>query len=110
MRRPDAPVQPGNAAIERFDMVESRRTGVVDEATAAARQLVAIALIQPALAQVHDSGFATGPFQPGAAERRLRPMLDSILAERIAATPAFPLVDRVRDALLSRGQRLEVTA
>ncbi len=63
----------------------------------AATRLVSSALVQPALASMHDSPLrpATGPFAPSTVEKRFSPMLDEHFADRITKAGKFNLIDRV---------------
>jgi len=70
------------------------------QAEQAAQQLVATAFIRPMLEELGRATFASDQFKPGAGEKRMRPLLDAEIADRIAAAPSFPLVDAVRDRLL----------
>ena len=62
-------------------------------------QLVSWALIVPVLSSLRQSPFATGPFAPGAAERRFGPLLDWHIADRITEAANFPLIDAMVDRL-----------
>jgi len=63
----------------------------------AAKTLVTEGLVKPVFASLRDGGFAAGPFAAGTGERRFRPMLDGILAERVVESSNFALVDRAAD-------------
>jgi len=81
-----------------------------EEAMTAAQQLVATAFIRPILAELGEANFASDRFQPGAGEKRMRPLLDAEIGDRIASSPGFPLVEAVRDRLLGRERSVEVFA
>lgn len=66
-------------------------------ATEAARTLVREAFVRPVFEELHKGSLAAGPFRPGTAERRFRPMLDGMLADRIVERSDFPLVRVIED-------------
>ncbi|TVQ59737.1 MAG: hypothetical protein EA379_10070 [Phycisphaerales bacterium] len=66
----------------------------------AAEEFVAMAMIQPVLAQLRETNAAASPFAPGDAERRFGFLLDGEYARRIAKAQDFPLVDAVARDLL----------
>jgi hypothetical protein len=76
-----------------------------EQAREAAQQMVASAFIMPVLAELRESSFLTGPFAPGAAERRFGPLLDQHVADRITASDRFPLIDQITDHLLTAEAR-----
>jgi hypothetical protein len=63
----------------------------------ASKTLVTEGLVKPVFASLRDGGFAAGPFAPGTAEKRFRPMLDAILADKVVEGSNFALVDRAAD-------------
>jgi len=63
----------------------------------AAKTLVTEGLVKPVFASLRDGGFAAGPFAPGTGEKRFRPMLDAILADKVVEGSNFPVVDRAAD-------------
>jgi hypothetical protein len=63
----------------------------------AARTLVAEGLVKPIFAQMREGEMAGAMFKPGVAEKRFRPMLDGMLADRVVATKDFPVVGAVAD-------------
>ncbi len=65
-----------------------------------AEQLVATTFIVPILQQLRDSSMAEGPFGPGAYEKRLGPMLDAQIADRIVSAQRLLIVEAVRDRML----------
>lgn len=71
-----------------------------DNVRAIAQQLVAAALVQPALASMREGSDAAAPFQPTAAEKRFGPMLDAMLAERIVGASNFELPRVIEQRLL----------
>lgn len=95
--------RPGDVPITFGDSL--RRAGVEptaqERAHATARELVAIALVQPTLKALRESNQAAPPFAPGDAERRFGSMLDAEHAQRIVNSANFPLVAAVRDRLLA---------
>ncbi len=60
-----------------------------------AERLVAVVLVQPILKQVRESNQAAPPFQPTRGEQQFQSMLDAKLAQEIAQSARFPLVDRL---------------
>ena len=75
----------------------------------AAEEFVAIALVQPILAQMRESEGAWGPFAPGDAEKRFAPLLDAEIAQRIVKKEGWGLVESI-EAQLSKGQYVEASA
>lgn len=65
----------------------------------AAEKLVAVAFVQPVLAKMRESGSAAAPFQPNAAEKSFRGMMDSALAQKMVKSSRWSLVDRIADKL-----------
>lgn len=66
-----------------------------DPARDAAEQLVAVALVQPILAELRDSDTSAPPFAPTQGERQFRALMDAELAQRVVKAARFPLVDRL---------------
>ncbi|HWB20958.1 MAG TPA: hypothetical protein VG711_11705 [Phycisphaerales bacterium] len=60
-----------------------------------ASKLVSSAFLLPLLQEVRDSTMAVGPFAPGIAEKRFGPMLDQRIADAVASSPNFPLVNAI---------------
>lgn len=90
-------------AGERFKPVSE------DEATRIARDLVAVALVQPLLKEWREAEQSPPPFGPGPAEKQFRAMQDANLAQELTRAQRFPLVERLtRD--LRRGVSAGVTA
>lgn len=73
---------------------------VEERARDAATRFVGTAFIQPMLAQLRESPFATGPFAPTDVEKRFGPMHDAMISDRLAQATNFPLADAVADHLL----------
>lgn len=63
----------------------------------AARTLVAEGFVKPVFAKLRDGEMAADMFKPGAAEKRFRPLLDGMLADRVVASKDFPVVEVVAD-------------
>ncbi|MGA1223913.1 MAG: hypothetical protein ACO31E_05010 [Phycisphaerales bacterium] len=63
----------------------------------AAKTLVGEGLVKPVFESMREGGCAAGPFAPGTAERRFRPMFDAILADRLVEGSNFELVERTAD-------------
>lgn len=67
-----------------------------------AQQFVAIAFVQPILAQLRQTNSAAPPFAPSAAERQFQSLFDGQIAQQIVRASHFPLVDRIASDLLKR--------
>lgn len=72
----------------------------VARAQKGAEQLVAATFIIPILQQLRDTNMAAEPFGPGMYEKRLGPMLDAQIADRIVSAQRLPIVDAIRDNML----------
>lgn len=81
-----------------------------ERATQGARDLVSVALVQPALKAFRQSNGASGPFAPNQAERTFRGMMDASFAQRLVQGGRWPLVDRVARSLLRQGQEVPAAA
>lgn len=72
------------------------------------QQFVSGAFLQPLLKQMQDDPFRSDLMHGGFAEDSFQQQLNTIIADRIAATPRFPIVDALHDyimnAYISRGQ------
>lgn len=68
----------------------------------AAQELVAVALVQPLLAQLRDADAAAEPFAMTPAQRQFRALLDASVALEIVRAARWPLVDRVAEQLAGR--------
>ena len=62
-------------------------------------QLVSSSLVLPTLATLRESTMSTGPFAPGAAERRFGPLLDQHIADQVTQGANFPLVRAIVNKL-----------
>jgi hypothetical protein len=71
-----------------------------ERAQRGAEQLVAATFIVPILQQLRESSTAEAPFGPGMYEKRLGPMLDAQIADRIVSAQRLPIVEAVRDRML----------
>lgn len=60
-----------------------------------AETFVAVALVQPILAQARESGWAAPPFEPSQAEKQFGALMDAHVAREITRAARFPLVDRL---------------
>jgi hypothetical protein len=92
---------------------EARRGDARGLALEAARTLVSEGFVKPVFAQLRDGSMAAGPFQPGVAERRFRPLLDTMLADRVVSSAGFPAVEVVADRFeraILRGQTPSASA
>jgi len=74
------------------------------EARTAAEQLVAQTFVVPLLKKFRESNNAAPPFAPTSAERMLRGVADSNLAETIVKRSDWPLVDQLAQRLLNGGK------
>jgi Rod binding domain-containing protein len=87
-----APQPEGDFAAQ---LSAAAQDGGAEAVRQAATQLVAVALIQPVLAELRGSTMAAEPFAPGDAERRFAPLLDQHLSDRIAGSMQFGLIDAI---------------
>lgn len=71
-----------------------------ERAQKGAEQLVSATFIVPILQQLRESNMAAEPFGPGMYEKRLGPMLDAQIADRIVSAQRLPIVEAVRDRML----------
>ena len=78
---------------------QARRDGDI---TRAARTLTAQALILPILKELRSGSMAWGPFKAGDAEKSFGPMLDTELADRMAASPRLPVASAIEARLRVR--------
>lgn len=102
---PTSLAAPASRRASDFDHVlgRARAAPAGDEATNAARDLVAITLVEPLLEQLRESSQAAPPFAPSRGEKQFRAMLDANLAREITGAARFPLVERLARDLRSRG-------
>jgi hypothetical protein len=99
-----------DADTVRFEDVLRGRTRAVaddpEQARKIAEEFVAIAFVEPILAETRKPVLVDeedlGPFAPGRAEKAFRPQLDARFARSIVSGSNFPLVDRVAADLLAR--------
>jgi hypothetical protein len=63
----------------------------------AARTLVAEGLVKPIFAEMREGNMSADMFKPGVAEKRFRPLLDGMLADRVVASKDFPVVEVIAD-------------
>lgn len=87
------------------DRIERQREADADperfaRAQEGAEQLVASTFIVPILQQLRESSQAAPPFGPGMYEKRLGPMLDAQVADRIVSAQGLPIVEAVRNRML----------
>ena len=92
----DATAAPAASTSEARQAVESDRKSQIRES---AEKLVASAFVLPMLQQLRESPFETEMFAPGQGEKLFRQRLDTMLADRIAGSPGFPLVDTLVDRM-----------
>ncbi len=74
-------------------------------ATAAAEQLVSVALVQPLLSQLRATSNAAPPFAPTGAEKQMRALQDAEVARQITHAARFPLVERLARRMLETAGR-----
>lgn len=72
------------------------------QARRAAEDLISTALIGPVFKGLRENNNAAAPFKPNAAERSFGQMLDATLAQRMASSAHWPLVDSVARRLLRK--------
>lgn len=77
-------------------------TSPQEKAREAARQLVAISLVQPVLKQMRASTSAEPPFGPSKAEQSMRALADAELAQRVVSAEHWPLIDRLAERLAQK--------
>ena len=91
-----------SAVISR-DQIEPGSTG---SARQAAEDFVAMAFVEPLLAQLRESNNAAPPFAPGAGERQFGEIMDQVLSRQIVRASSFPLVDRLEADMTQRSESL----
>ncbi|MEQ8317360.1 MAG: hypothetical protein RIE77_07215 [Phycisphaerales bacterium] len=69
----------------------------------AAEDFVAMAFVEPLLAQMRESTNAAPPFGPGSGEKQFGEIMDRVLSRQLVRASRFPLVDRI-EADLTRQQ------
>jgi len=73
-----------------------------EQARNAARQFVAVTLVQPLLKQLRESNTAAAPFAPSQGEKQFQSLIDADIALKITGAAHFPLVDRLASDLAKR--------
>jgi len=90
-------------ARDDFDSALRRQLGGDQRAPQSSRQaaeeFVAMALVQPILAQLRETNEAAEPFAPSDVEKRFGPMLDAEIAHRMVRSAGWGLVDAVERRL-----------
>lgn len=76
------------------------------QARESAEQLVAIALVQPLLAQLRSADNAAPPFQATQGEKQFRSLWDAQIAGDLVRASNFPLVDRIAESMLRAAPKL----
>jgi len=76
------------------------------QARDASEQLVASTFLLPLLDQLEDSPFKTDIFHGGMGEDIFKQQLNTMISDRIASTPNFPLVDTVTSHILGKQPEL----
>lgn len=82
---------------------DARGESPAARARSTAEQLVAVALVQPLLARMRESGQAAPPFAPTAAEKQFMALQDAGVALQMVHASRFPLVERLARDMLERG-------
>ncbi|MBC23975.1 MAG: hypothetical protein CMJ32_08690 [Phycisphaerae bacterium] len=114
---PRLPVEPvGGSVDDRFESMlgrmqeqssteSARRMEIFREA---ACDLVSSAFVMPVLASIREQSQAAEPFKPGIAQKRLGPVLDQYLSDKIVRGGNMDLVDTIaRKFEQSLGSRQE---
>lgn len=78
-----------------------------ENARRAAREFVAMSLVQPLLKEMRESNHAAPPFAPTGAEKQFQSMLDAHSAQQIVRARQFSLVDSVARKLLDAQHRTQ---
>lgn len=78
-----------------------------ETAQQAAREFVAMSLVQPLLKEMRDTNHAAAPFAPTGAEKQFQSMLDAHAAQEIVRARQFSLVDSVARKLLDAQRRTQ---
>lgn len=84
----------------------SRNQTPEESARQSAEELVAISLVQPALASLRENSQAAEPFAPTSAEKQFGSILDARRAQEIVRAKGFPLVDAIASRMLGQAGRL----
>lgn len=71
----------------------------------AAEDFVAMAFVEPLLAQLREGNNAAAPFAPGPAERQFGEIMDQVMSRQIVRASRFGLVDRLEADLTRTGTR-----
>ncbi len=110
-----SPTTTGAAMIERqrdFSAVIARDntpSSAEGSARRAAEDFVAMAFVEPLLAELREGNNAAPPFAPGPAEKQFGEIMDQVMSRQIVRASNFGLVDRLeadmsrRSAQLSQG-------
>lgn len=80
----DAPLDPEQAAAE------------------GAENLISVALVQPILAKMRESSWGVEPFKQTSGQKSFNGMMDNALALKMVRSGNWPLVDKVKDRILSK--------
>jgi hypothetical protein len=94
---PVLPVRSGAGSARAFEqkLLSTGQDVDLETLRTSVEQLVASSLVLPTLATLRESPMSTGPFAPGAAERRFGPLLDQEFADQVTSGANFPLVDAI---------------
>ncbi len=96
-----APVRNGQRSFaEILSIADRGPLASKPEPTEVAETFVAVALVQPLLAEARKSSWAAEPFAPSDAEKQFGALMDAHVAREITRAARFPLVQRLaRDML-----------
>lgn len=87
------------AAVIARDDANPRAEG---SARRAAEDFVAMAFVEPLLAQMRETNNAAPPFAPGPAEKQFGEIMDQVMSRQIVRASRFPLVDRLEADLTNQ--------
>ena len=90
---------------EASESESEKQTAREEEIREASEQLVASAFILPLLSQLRETGFASERFKPSSGEKLFQQRMDTMLADRMAASPGFPMVDALVEHMTQRAAR-----
>ncbi|UYV13180.1 MAG: hypothetical protein NCW75_02575 [Phycisphaera sp.] len=91
-----------SAVIARDDTPASAQ----GSARRAAEDFVAMAFVEPLLAELREGNNAAPPFAPGPAEKQFGEIMDQVMSRQIVRASNFGLVDRLEADLSQRSAQL----
>ncbi|MFG0253381.1 MAG: hypothetical protein ACF8NJ_10970 [Phycisphaerales bacterium JB038] len=100
--------------LDRLGGAEARdEEALAARAREAAEEFVAIAMVQPILAQLREHPLVDaeemGPLAPSRSEKMLQPLWDAQAAQRIVQAADWPMVERLGQQLLQKAGALRAT-